>query len=248
MNRGAYIRIGVLVTVVGVLLFFFTSFEFIDGVDQTLTIELNKPKPAQWLKLSDVPKPVLDAILAAEGPGFLSCNVNEALAQAVSEYRGGASENADCTLPKLLFNNPGWPGFKNGLLRGLESSVASVMIFKKMTNEEILEMVLNRTYFGRVGGKSVWGIDQAAQAYFSKPVNGLELRDAATLAGIIKSPNDYSPLQNIQRAKERRDYVLTKMADLRFINSGQASAQANQPIELNVRKSRTASEIPLIRN
>lgn len=219
----------------GVLLFAYTSFEFINGVNQVLDTELSKPKPAGWVKLSDIPRPIIEAILAAEGPGFLSCSANEALAQVFSEVRGALPESSDCTLPRLLIHNFGWPNFHN-FTRRLDSLVASVLIFKKASNEQILEMVLNKTYFGKVGSKQVFGLKQAAQAYFSKPLNGLDLREAATLAGLIKSPMYYSPLKNSERAKERRDYVLNKMAELRLISSAQASREVNQPVQLKIKR------------
>ena len=78
---------------------------------------------------------------------------------------------------------------------------------QNLTKDEILTSYLNAIYFG----SGAFGINQAAQRYFSKEVEDLTLAECATLAGIIKSPKKYSPILNYNNCLKRRNLVLKEM-------------------------------------
>jgi len=78
-----------------------------------------------------------------------------------------------------------------------------------MTKEEILNVYLNHIFMGH----GAYGVEAAAQEYFSKHVEDLSLAEVAILAGIPKAPSRYDPYLNPQRAKERQAYVLKRMAE-----------------------------------
>lgn len=98
-----------------------------------------------------------------------------------------------------------------------------------MTKDEILEGYLNIAYFG--GG--AYGVQAAAKRWFSKPASKLALPEAALLAGITQNPSAYDPKLHPKAARQRRDTVLYRMAELNMITREEAEKAAAQPIELN---------------
>src|SRR5439155_146699 len=81
-------------------------------------------------------------------------------------------------------------------------------IEEELAKDEILELYLNHIYFGH--GR--YGVEEAARFYFGKSVKDVTLAEAATLAGLVKSPGTLSPRVDIGKSKERRDQVLSQMA------------------------------------
>ena len=112
--------------------------------------------------------------------------------------------------------------------RKIQEMFLALNIEHRLTKEEILEMYLNQIYFGR----GVYGIQAASKYYFNKNVKDLDLNECAMLAGIPKSPNHYSPLNNLEEAQKRKAVVLQQMAKYGFISSSTAQKTAKQEIHL----------------
>ncbi|AOP50576.1 transglycosylase domain-containing protein [Streptomyces lydicus] len=106
----------------------------------------------------------------------------------------------------------------------------AIQIEKELGKRKILQNYLNITFFGQ----QAYGIEAAAQRYFSKHAKDLTLEESALLAGIVQSPSRYDPLNNPQEATRRRNTVLQRMADLKDITRAQADAAAQKPIKLAV--------------
>ena len=100
----------------------------------------------------------------------------------------------------------------------------------EMSQPDLLAAYLNVAYFNN----HAWGIQVAAEVYFSEPASRLTLPQAALLAGIVQSPTAYNPVANPGPAKMRRDEVLTRMAQLHYITSAQATATEKLPIKLHM--------------
>src|SRR5690606_6547239 len=94
--------------------------------------------------------------------------------------------------------------------------------------DEILGLYLNHIYLGH--GR--WGVEEAASYYFGKHVEELEIAEAALLAGIVASPERYSPRRSEEKALERRRYVLGQMRDKGFITEAVYQAVVEQPLRL----------------
>ena len=99
--------------------------------------------------------------------------------------------------------------------RKLLEMALALQIEKNFSKEKIMEMYLNRVYFG--GG--LYGAEAAARGYFGVPAADLTAGQAAVLAGLLKSPNSLSPWTNLEAAKANRDYVLKQMRDLGFLTA-----------------------------
>ncbi len=112
--------------------------------------------------------------------------------------------------------------------RKIREAVLAYRIDNYLTKEEILTLYLNHIFLGH----GAYGVEAAAQEYFSKHVEDLTLAESAILAGIPKAPSRYSPYLNPKRAKERQAYVLRRMAEVGFISQKEMIAALNQPITL----------------
>ena len=109
--------------------------------------------------------------------------------------------------------------------RKLQELVLALWLERKLTKPEILELYLNRVYFG----SGAYGVEAAAQRYFGKPAAQLKVAEAALLAGLVKSPSRLAPSRNPFGAERRAQAVLTAMAELGFISEAVAKAALAQP-------------------
>lgn len=103
--------------------------------------------------------------------------------------------------------------------RKIQEIFLALQLEKQYTKQEILELYLNQIYFGQ----GAYGVQAAAKTYFGKNVEDLDLAECAMLAGIPKSPNYYSPFNNINASIARRDTVLDQMVTYGYINYSEAS-------------------------
>jgi len=112
--------------------------------------------------------------------------------------------------------------------RKIREAVLAYRIDNYLTKEEILNLYLNHIFLGH----GAYGVEAAAQEFFSKHVEDLSLAESALLAGIPKAPSRYSPYLNPQRSKERQAYVLRRMAEVGFISKEAEAAALRQPLKL----------------
>src|SRR6266446_4675083 len=111
------------------------------------------------------------------------------------------------------------------LQRKLQEVELALWLERKHSKSEILELYLNRVYFG----SGAYGVEAAAQRYFGKSAKNVTLAEAAMLAGLVKSPSRLAPNRNPEGAEQRAQTVLTAMADARFITDAQAQASIGHP-------------------
>ncbi|MFC9586948.1 transglycosylase domain-containing protein [Streptomyces yangpuensis] len=110
----------------------------------------------------------------------------------------------------------------------------SIQVEEELGKKKILENYLNITYFGQ----QAYGIESAAQRYFSKPAKDLTLEESALLAGVVQSPSRYDPVNDAQEAMKRRNIVLQRMADTKDVSQAEADAAKAKPVTLKVTKPR----------
>src|ERR1700732_3549366 len=111
------------------------------------------------------------------------------------------------------------------LQRKLQEVELAFWLERKHSKSEILELYLNRVYFG----SGAYGVEAAAQRYFGKSARNVTLPEAAMLAGLVKSPSRLAPNRNPEGAEKRAEIVLTAMADAKFITDVQAKASIGHP-------------------
>lgn len=119
------------------------------------------------------------------------------------------------------------------LNRKAKEAMMAVVLEMLYNKEDILEAYLNEVYFGQSGSVSICGVGEASKFYFGKNVRSLDLAEGALLAGLIRSPEGYNPRRRVERAKGRRDYILSRMAKQGLITKPQAEAAKRQEVAIH---------------
>ncbi len=133
-------------------------------------------------------------------------------------------------LAKNFFLSP-----KKTFWRKLHEAELAFFLELRYSKKQILEMYLNKIYFGQDGARGICGIEEAAGFYFSKQARDLSLEESALLAGIIRSPNRYSPLRDPGAAKDRRNAVLAQMRRLEMIGEKDFRRASDAPVRTRPR-------------
>ncbi len=179
------------------------------------------------VSLRELPRHVPQAFIAIEDRRFYShygidpIGITRAVVANVLR-RGVAQGGSTITqqLAKNLFLTQ-----ERTLMRKLQEVVLALWLERRFTKDEILELYLNRVYFGA----GAYGIQSAAQRYFNKPAKQLTLAEAAVLAGIVRSPSRLAPSRNPDAAERRAQQVLAAMAEQHFITDQMATAALAHP-------------------
>src|SRR6201999_3976044 len=148
--------------------------------------------------------------------GILRAAVANVLHRGVSQ--GGSTLTQQ--LAKNLFLTQ-----ERTLARKLQEVELALWLERKHSKAEILELYLNRVYFG----SGAYGVEAAAQRYFGKSAKNVTIAEAAMLAGLVKSPSRLAPNRNPEGAEQRAQIVLAAMADAKFITDAQAQASIGHP-------------------
>ena len=148
--------------------------------------------------------------------GLIRASIKNILAGRV--VQGGSTITQQ--LAKNLFLKP-----ERTFRRKIQEVILSFWLEAKFTKNEILEIYLNRVYFG----SGSYGVDAASRRYFSKSSRDVNLAEAALLAGLLKAPSRLSPARNPQKAEKRAQVVLSAMRRARFINDREAATALSMP-------------------
>src|SRR5437763_7251417 len=172
------------------------------------------------ISLSEVSPYFITAVLAREDSRFYAHKgidwrgIMRALVRDIMS--GSAKEGASSITQQLARNSLPLGG--RTLSRKVLEAMVALRIERQFTKQQILELYVNRIYFGT----GCYGVETASQAYFSKSASKLDLSEAAILAGLIRSPNRFSPLKNPKGAVAQGNAVLDRMVALKKITPAQA--------------------------
>ncbi|HMQ05095.1 MAG TPA: PBP1A family penicillin-binding protein [Pyrinomonadaceae bacterium] len=187
---------------------------------------------------NDLPGHLIDAIVVTEDRAFFDhYGVNfRGIARALwRRYEGedtsplsnqGGSSITQQLVKNLLLTR------EQTLERKVTEAYMSVILETRLSKQDIFTLYANQIYLGQQSGASIYGVGEAANAYFGKDVSQLTLSESAFLAGIIRSPNRYSPYKNPERVRERRNQVLQSMLEEGKITSVQYSQAYSSTLEL----------------
>ncbi len=171
------------------------------------------------VSLNDIPEQVRQAFIAIEDERFykhFGFDIVGSLRAAYVNFRAGTIVQGASTITQQLAQNA-FLTTETTYKRKIQEIWLAVQLERSYGKEEILELYLNRIYFGNGG----YGLEAAAQVYFGKSVGDLDLAEAAMLAGIVRSPNNYNPINNEAAAKARMQTVLSNMVRLGSITESQ---------------------------
>jgi penicillin-binding protein 1A len=188
--------------------------------DGTPVVELG-PSYGEWLTADEIPDSMKHAMIAVEDrrfyshPGVDPLGLTRAVyVWATGDERLGATSTITQQLARNLFLN-----FNRSVDRKLREAVLAMALEVKFSKEEILELYLNKVYFG--GG--AYGIDSASRRFFSHPADDLTVGEAAIIAGLVKAPSRYAPTADVSAAVDRAQIVLRLMREQGFITPAEAS-------------------------
>src|SRR5436305_2229652 len=186
------------------------------------------------LSLSEVSPFFITAVLAREDTRFYQHGgidwrgILRALARDILSR--SAKEGASSITQQLARNSLPLGG--RTVSRKLLEAMVALRIERQFTKQQILELYINRIYFGT----GCYGVETASQAYFGKNASKLNLSEAALLAGLIRSPNRFSPLKNPEGAAKQRDAVLDRMVALKKVSLQQAEEAKRAKIVTHPRR------------
>ncbi len=189
-------------------------------------------KERRPVAVAEVPQDLVGAVLAAEDEDFFThagISVTGVVRAAWVDMRGRGIRQGGSTLTQQLVKNL-YLSQERTLTRKLREVILTLLLESRFQKKQILEAYLNEIYLGASGGVNLMGVGAAARAYFGKEVSQLDLPESAVLAGMISSPAVYSPIDHPDRSRERRDWVLGRMAKLRLVDEGRAAQAMEAPI------------------
>ncbi len=180
------------------------------------------------VKLAEVPKQLINALIATEDSRFYEHHgvdpVGIARAVSVAISNGGASQGASTITQQLARNFFLTP--EKTLMRKAKEAVLAIEIENALSKDEILELYLNKIYLGYRS----YGVAAAAKTYFGKNLNELSLSEMAVIAGLPKAPSTMNPLYSLKRATDRRNVVLGRMLETQFITQQEYQQAMNEPV------------------
>jgi penicillin-binding protein 1B len=187
----------------------------------------------ELISIHQIPRHVVWAVLAAEDSRFydhFGLDLRGIARALVANVRSGGIRQGGSTITQQLAKNffltP-----ERTLVRKLKEMFLALVIESRYDKPTILEMYLNEIYLGQNGSVSINGIGEASRFYFDKPARDLTLAEAAALAGLIKSPNGYSPYLDAERCRARRDVVLAAMAKHGWISPEEEALARRAPVQ-----------------
>lgn len=185
-----------------------------------------------YVPYDDIPKVLENAVLATEDARFYEHNGVDFIrigGAFVANVQEGFGAEGGSTITQQVIKNSILTTEKT-ITRKVQELWLAFQLEQKYSKQEILEMYLNKIYFPG----NVYGVAQAAESFYGKSLSELELHEAAMIAGIPQSPNNYNPRTNPESAEKRRNIVLNLMAKHGFITEAEADEAKDIPVQSTV--------------
>ncbi|UVO55927.1 PBP1A family penicillin-binding protein [Sphingomonas sp. SUN039] len=195
----------------------------VHAADGTVLVSMG-PSFGQWLEYNQLPQTMKTAMVAVEDRRFRQHPGVDPLGIVRSFYvratkgrftQGGSTITQQLARNVFLTNDKTWT-------RKMREIVLALALERKFSKDQILELYLNRVYFG--GG--AYGVDAASRKFFGHPADRLSLGEAAVIAGLVKAPSNYSPTADAKAAVGRAGVVLGLMREQGLVSDAQIAAAA----------------------
>ncbi len=196
-----------------------------------------------YKRLNEISPYVISATLAVEDPTFYSNQGVDALAIVRAAYINatGKGSSGGSTITQQLVRRVLLPeGDQQTLSRKIREATLALRLTQQYSKNDILEIYLNQIYYGNLS----YGIEAASETYFNRPVNQLNLAQAALLAGLPQAPTDYDPTLHFDVAKKRQAIVLDQMVKRGYATQQQADAALLEDVHPNVQSDDTNNLAP----
>lgn len=199
------------------------------AADGTLLVSLG-PSFGRWLRYDEIPPTMRAAMIAVEDKRFRSHIGVDPIGVARSfkvRFESGRWRQGGSTITQQLARNIFLTNSRT-FGRKVKEAVLALAIERKFSKDEILELYLNRVYFG--GG--AYGIDAASRTFFGHGAERLTLGEASIIAGLVKAPSNYSPTADVEAARGRAGVVINSMVENGFLPA--SAAVGIDPAEIKV--------------
>ena len=182
--------------------------------------------------IDDLPEYVGDSFVTIEDKDFYKhkgISYKGIIRAMLNNIKNRSFAQGGSTISQQLIKNTHLSN-KKTISRKIDEALLTQQLEDKFSKKEILQAYLNAIYFGQ----GTFGIEKASQKYFAKSAKDLTISESATLAGIIKSPLKYSPTQNYENCKKRRNLVLNEMFLAQKISKEELDKAINEEINLKI--------------
>jgi len=184
--------------------------------------------------VAKIPKKLIQAFVAAEDSNFYQHRgidylgvLRAAFKNLISLRKKEGASTITQQVAKSMLLTP-----EKKFSRKLKEAILATRMERRLSKDEILYLYLNQIYLGA----GAYGVQLAAETYFGKDVDQLNLAEMALLAGLPKAPNTYSPIKHLAKAKERQAYVLERMVKEGYITQAEADHARSLPLVIRSRK------------
>jgi len=187
------------------------------------------------VELNDVPQVFRAGLIAVEDRSFYQhwgFSIGGIARATFNNLRSGQVVSGGSTITQQLVKNY-YLTSERTLIRKVTEVLMAILLDLHYEKDQILESYINEVYLGQDGPRAVHGFALAAQHYFGRSLEQLDLHQHALLIGMIKGPSLYNPERNPERALQRRNVVLEVMAEQGVITPEQAAAARAMPLGLN---------------
>ncbi|MGO8905038.1 MAG: transglycosylase domain-containing protein [Solirubrobacteraceae bacterium] len=188
--------------------------------------------PVSW---SEIPADLKNATVAIEDQRFYKndgIDVTGIFRAAVKDVLHGAALQGGSTITMQLMRNLYLGGDQRTLRQKIIEAKLALEYSEHHSKRSILTSYLNSVPYGTVGGQTAIGVQAAARVFFDRPASQLDLEQSALLAGLPQAPSQYNPFLDPAAARQRRNEVLAKMAQLGYITAAQATRAEHAPLEV----------------
>jgi len=201
------------------------------ALDGSLLTEFHAEENREIIPFSKMSENIKNAVIAVEDKRYYEhqgVDYRRIIGAFLADIRSGSLGQGASTITMQYIKNVYFTPEKT-FRRKINEAVIAIQLERNYTKDKILEMYLNTIYFGAGN----YGIEKAAQSYFGVSAAELDLAQSALLAGLIRSPENYNPFNNIEMARGRRNLVLKLMNEQGYINNKEYLKFLTEPIVLN---------------
>lgn len=205
------------------------STKIYDRTGETILYEIYGEEKRTWVSLTEMPDNLKKAVIAAEDANFyhhFGVDIRGVLRAIFADLKIGLPVYGGSTIPQQLIRSAFLTTEKTAE-RKTREIILAIELDRRYSKDQILEWYLNQVPFGR----NAYGVEAASQTYFKKSVSELSLPEAAILASLVKSPGKLPYESHREELLGRKDYVLDRMADEKFITREEAEAAQKEEIK-----------------
>ncbi len=254
-----FLKAAALTTLFIVTSLFVAATIYFNVVTKDITLELEKlsQKPSLtvldndngiiteggYVAYDEIPSDLINAFVAVEDKRFFKhkgIDVKRMFGAAIANVKNGSVRQGASTITQQLIKNTHLTSEKS-IDRKLKEIKLALMLERKLSKEEILERYLNVIYFGN----GIYGVKDACRSFFGKELNELTLDECAAIAGVVKSPLNYSPMINAENSKKRRDLILRLMKEENYISENEYNSYIKKELVVADMKNADISKIYL---